>query len=78
MHFYFIFRIFGALQIRRDKLKSNNHNTLFVFILYAQCKNMFQEPVQHCQIITKCQRTPQNEREKMIVLCKRSQKTVLI
>ena len=77
MHFYFIFRKLGVLQIRRDKLKCNNHNTLFVFFC-AQCKNMFQEPVQHCQIITKCQRTPQNEREKMIVLCKRSQKTVLI
>ena len=34
MHFYFIFRIFGPLQIRRDKLKCNNHNTLFVFSVH--------------------------------------------
>ena len=44
MHFYFIFRKLGALQIRRDKLKCNNHNTLLVFFC-AQCKDMFQEPV---------------------------------
>ena len=44
MHFYFIFRKLGVLQIRRDKLKCNNHNTLFVFFC-AQCKNMFQETV---------------------------------
>ena len=34
MHFYFIFRKLGALQIRRDKLKCNNHNTLFVFSVH--------------------------------------------
>ena len=34
MHFHFIFRKLGALQIRRDKLKCNNHNTLLVFSVH--------------------------------------------
>ena len=38
MHFYFIFRKLGVLQIRRDKLKCNNHNTLFVFFLCTMQK----------------------------------------
>ena len=77
MHFYFIFRKLGVLQIRRDKLKCNNHNTLFVFFLCTMQKYVSRA----CSTLPNHYKMPahsKNEREKMLVLCKRSQKTVLI